>query len=61
MIKEQIKKYLLLIIALNISIIILAQPTGIYALDSNQGNYSDANIKNYSFVATQILKLIIQH
>jgi hypothetical protein len=61
MIKQQIKKHLLLIIAFNIRIIILAQPTGIYALDSNQGTYRDANIRNYSFVATHILKLIIQH
>ena len=43
-------KYIILIITLNVSLLINAQPTGIYALDSNQGTYRDANIRNYSFV-----------
>lgn len=32
-------------------ILIFAQPTGIYVLDSNQGTYRDANIRDYSFVS----------
>ncbi|NJK83040.1 MAG: T9SS type A sorting domain-containing protein [Saprospiraceae bacterium] len=34
----------------SVSFSVLGQPTGIYVLDSNQGTYRDANIRNYSFV-----------
>jgi Secretion system C-terminal sorting domain len=44
------KKCSIIIILLCVRIVIFAQPSGIYALDSNQGTYRDANIRNYSFV-----------
>jgi len=37
-------------IMISVSFSVLAQPTGIYVLDNNQGTFRDANIRNYSFV-----------
>lgn len=37
-------------ILISITFSVAAQPTGIYALDNNQGTFRDANIRNYSFV-----------
>ncbi|MES2780307.1 MAG: T9SS type A sorting domain-containing protein [Bacteroidota bacterium] len=45
-----LKRILLATIIISARFSISAQPTGIYALDNNQGTFRDANIRNYSFV-----------
>lgn len=44
------KKTFILIALFIAKFSVFAQPTGIYVLDSNQGVFRDANIRNYSFV-----------
>jgi hypothetical protein len=44
------RKLYLLLLSLSLSISLKSQPKGIYVLDSNQGTYRDANIRNYPFV-----------
>jgi len=48
--KPHLKKIILIIIILCVRFSTFAQPTGIYALDNNQGTFRDANIRNYPFV-----------
>ncbi len=45
-----LKRILLATLILGKSSFLVAQPTGIYALDNNQGKFRDANIRDYSFV-----------
>jgi len=45
-----LKNTALVLVLLNVVFSTFAQPTGVYILDSNQGIYRDANIRNYSFV-----------
>lgn len=47
---KNLKGIILATIIISVRFSIFAQPTGIYALDNNQGSFRDANIRNYSFV-----------
>ncbi len=47
---KNLKGIILATIIISVRFSIFAQPTGIYALDNNQGTFRDANIRNYSFV-----------
>lgn len=47
---KHLKKTFILIALIIVKFSVLAQPSGIYVLDNNQGVFRDANIRNYPFV-----------
>jgi hypothetical protein len=47
---KHLKGIVLATIMISMRFTVLAQPTGIYVLDNNQGTFRDANIRDYPFV-----------